>query len=163
MNLIEQIRDKQNQLQLMIDAIFDEIIEGVELRKVEENNSIKEYESLYPLTNTTVFKGKKPIRVQFKNYNILTPTWKKVVEAILKEILKEENMRIQINNLRDKLLGRVRKRLSFTSDGMRSPINLGENLFIETHYDTETLMNLLLEILNEINYDYRYIYIAVKR
>ena len=64
--------------------------------------------------------------------------------------------------LRDKLLGRVRKRLSKTDEDMRSPLKINDNLFIETHYDTETLIKLLLEILEEISYDYNDIQVVIK-
>ena len=71
-------------------------------------------------------------------------------------------MKQKLYELNDKLLGRKRTRLSKTPDDMRKPLELCENLYIETHYDTETLMNLLLQILNDIEYDYRDIKVAIK-
>lgn len=71
-------------------------------------------------------------------------------------------MKNRIMALRDKLLGRVRKRLSKTSNDMRSSLKIDDNLFIETHYDTETLVKLLLEILEEISYDYNEIQVVIK-
>ena len=45
---------------------------------------------------------------------------------------------------------------------MRSPLKLCDELYIETHYDTETLMKLLLEILDSISYDYNDIKVVIK-
>ena len=71
-------------------------------------------------------------------------------------------MKNKIFGLRDVLLGRVRTRVSKKKNQMRSPLKLCDELYIETHYDTETLMNLLLEILDSISYDYNNIKVVIK-
>ena len=131
------------------------------MQRGEENDEM-EYEITYPITNTSVFKGKKPIAVKIQNKRVITPTWKKVVENILKEVLEDEQMKNKIFGLRDVLLGRVRTRVSKKKNQMRSPLKLCDELYIETHYDTETLMNLLLEILDSISYDYNNIKVVIK-
>ena len=45
---------------------------------------------------------------------------------------------------------------------MKSPLKISENIYIETHYDTESLMKLLIQVLNEISYDYNNIKIVIK-
>ena len=46
---------------------------------------------------------------------------------------------------------------------MRSPMLLGENLYLETHYDTETLLNILMiRILRPIGYDFSSILVTVR-
>lgn len=162
MNIINDIREKQNQLIVMINTVFDEIVKEVEQLTLEENMTITEYESVYPVTNSTGFKGRKPIAVIIEGKRMTTPTWKKVVENVLREVIKDEKMKQKIFDLRDILLGRIRTRLSRKSDNMRSPIKLCDNLYIETHYDTETLIKLLIEILSEISYDYNKIKVVVK-
>lgn len=162
MNLINEIRENQNQLILMINTTFDELVKKVEKMQRGEENDEMEYEITYPITNTSVFKGKKPIAVKIQNKRVITPTWKKVVENILKEVLEDEQMKNKIFGLRDVLLGRVRTRVSKKKDKMRSPLKLCDELYIETHYDTETLMNLLLEILDSISYDYNNIKVVIK-
>ena len=162
MNLINEIRENQNQLILMINTTFDELVKKVEKIQRGEENDEMEYEITYPITNTSVFKGKKPIAVKIQNKRVITPTWKKVVETILKEVLEDEQMKNKIFGLRDVLLGWVRTRVSKKKDKMRSPLKLCDELYIETHYDTETLMNLLLEILDSISYDYNNIKVVIK-
>ena len=46
---------------------------------------------------------------------------------------------------------------------MRSPVQIDEALYVETHYDTETLLRILTtRILDEVGYDYSKIKIAVR-
>lgn len=162
MNIIKEIREKQNELVIMINSTFDDLVRKVEKIKMEENEFESEYETIYPITNTTGFKGRKPIAIIYKGERKMTPTWKVVVNTVLQEVIKDEMMKNRLMSLRDKLLGRVRKRLSKTSDDMRSPLKIYDNLYIETHYDTETLIKLLLEILEEISYDYNEIQVVIK-
>jgi len=160
-DLIQEIREKQNQIVVMINTAFDELVYKVETLQLEDSIG-REYEVKYPITNTTGFKGRKPIAILLNGERIICPTWKVVVETILGEILKDSIMEERIRGLADKLLGRVRNRLSTSPDKMRSPKKIKENLYIETHYDTETLMNFLLQILKEIKYDFSAIYVFVK-
>lgn len=162
MNIIKEIREKQNELVIMINSTFDDLVRKVENLEMRENELESEYETIYPITNTTGFKGKKPIAIIYKGKRQITPTWKVVVNTVLQEVIKDETMKNRLMALRDKLLGRVRKRLSKTPDDMRSPLKIYDNLFIETHYDTETLIKLLLEILEEISYDYNDIQVVIK-
>ncbi len=162
MNLVNEIREKQNEIIMIVNTLFDELVNEVSNIKVEQNEKINNFENILPLSNTKVFKGKKPIAVIFGKNRIKTPTWKIVIETILKEVLKEENMKEKLYDLSDKLLGRKRTRLSESPEEMRKPLKLDDNLYIETHYDTETLMNLLLQILNDISYNYKDIKVAIR-
>ncbi len=162
MNLVNEIREKQNEIIMIVNTLFDELVNEVSNIKVEQNEKINNFENILPLSNTKVFKGKKPIAVIFGENRIKTPTWKIVIETILKEVLKEENMKEKLYDLSDKLLGRKRTRLSESPEEMRKPLKLDDNLYIETHYDTETLMNLLLQILNDISYNYKDIKVAIR-
>ena len=147
-NLVEQIRKKQDEIILMVNSSFDEIIKEVSKMDHLPNKEPNEYELIYPLTNTAGFKGKKVIGVIIGEERKIAPTWKKVVEIIA--------------NLCDKLLGRKRTRISSTDKDMKSPLKISENIYIETHYDTESLMKLLIQVLNEISYDYNNIKIVIK-
>lgn len=162
LNLVNDIREKQNELIIMINTVFDEIVNEVNNLKDREYEAEVSYESVYPLTNKTGFKGKKPIAVEFDGHREITSTWKIVVKTILKKVIEDKKMKNRIMLLRNKVLGRVRIRISDKDIGMNSPLELCEDLYIETHYDTEALINLLLQILNDINYDYSNIKIVIK-
>lgn len=162
MDMIKNIREKQNEIIMIVNTLFDELIKEVSNIQIEQNEKLNDFETILPLSNTKIFKGKKPIAVIFGENRIITPTWKIVVETILKDVLKEENMKEKLYSLSDKVLGRKRTRLSKSSEEMRKPLKLSDNLYLETHYDTETLMNLLLQILNDISYDYNDIKVAIR-
>lgn len=162
MDMIKNIREKQNEIIMIVNTLFDELIKEVSNIQIEQNEKLNDFETILPLSNTKIFKGKKPIAVILGENRIITPTWKIVVETILKDVLKEENMKEKLYSLSDKVLGRKRTRLSKSSEEMRKPLKLSDNLYLETHYDTETLMNLLLQILNDISYDYNDIKVAIR-
>lgn len=161
-NIINEIRKKQDEIIVMINSTFDGIVKDISQLSPSNIKDEVEYELTYPLTNTSGFKSKKVIAVILNGQRIITPTWKTVVKTILLDVIKNEANKRKLYNLCDKLLGRKRTRLSSNSKDMRSPLELADNLYVETHYDTETLMNLLLQILNEISYDYSTVKIVIK-
>lgn len=163
-NIIDEIRKKQDELIVMINSSFDEIVKEISKLKQTDIKEDEQYDAIYPLTNTAGFKGKKIIGVILNGKREIVPTWKQAVYIILSDVIKDENNKKKLYNLCDKLLGRKRIRLSSSSENMRSPLKLSDddNLYVETHYDTETLMNLLLQILNEISYDYSNIRVVIK-
>ena len=159
--IIAEIRKKQDELIVMINTTFDQIVNDVSKLK-NINNANNQYELIYPLTNAGGFKGKKVIAVIINNKRYIAATWKTAVKIILEDALSDKQTKKKIMDLRDIILGRTRNRLSKSSTGMRSPIELDKNLYIETHYDTESLIKLLLEILNDVSYDFSNIRIVIK-
>ena len=73
MNTIKEIREKQNQIITMINAAFDEIVTNIEKQNLNINPYESIYESSYPITNVTGFKGRKPIAVIIDDNRIITP------------------------------------------------------------------------------------------
>lgn len=161
-NIIKEIRKQQDELILMINSTFDKIVKDVSKYQKGDVSNEEVYDMAYPITNTSGFKNKKAIAVVFKNKQVTTPTWKKVVEEILDDAIKDDKRKKALYSLRGKFLGRKRTILSTTSVNMRSPLEIDKGLYLETHYDTETLMNLLLQILTCISYDYSNINIIIK-
>ncbi len=91
------------------------------------------------------------------------PTWKKVVEIILKKCNQETVYHNRLIELRGKVAGRDRVLVGEKPDEMRSPLEIAEGLYVETHYDTESLLRILItRILDAIHYDYNGITIAVR-
>lgn len=120
---------------------------------------------LYPLNvGAGIFKGKRPTGVIFADgRRTENPTWKSVAEELLKDCCKDSDQRQALMDLRGKVLGRNRVLLGSETGKMRSPVKIDEALYIETHYDAETLMRILTtRILDMVGYDYSKIRIAVK-
>ena len=162
MEIIDEIRKKQDDLIVMINSTFDELVKKVSNLSEGVVVDSYSYETIYPLNNTSGFKGKKVISVIINDKRTIVPTWKVLALEIFKSVLEEDVFSERLYALRDKVLGRKRKRLSASDTDMRSPIKLSNNLYLESHYDTETLMNLVLQILNEIDFDYSNIKVVIK-
>lgn len=164
------------ELQVLREELIREIDEKIEqmVKKLQSENQTtsekkhvqaEEYESVYPLNvGTGIYKGKRPTGVIFEDGRRKeSPTWKKVMEEILKDCCKDSKKHQALMNLRGKILGRNRVLLGSETGKMRSPVKIDEALYVETHYDAETLLRILTtRMLDEVDYDYSKIRIAVK-
>ena len=123
------------------------------------------YENTYSLNaELSIFKGKKPTGVIFAGgKRVDVPTWKKAVEEILKDCNSDRGRHQKLMALRGKVQGRDRVLLGSENKTMRSPLKIADDLYVETHYDTETLLRIVTtRILSAVAYDYSEIRIAVR-
>lgn len=168
MDKIQMLQNLRNELIQSINLQIDDIILQLrnEQEPVAQREEIQTYESWYPLTSATgVFKGKKPIGVRFgSGQRVNIPTWKQVVCVILQNCVKDSTYKQRLMEIRGRIAGRNRVLLDDRPDEMRSPVKIDEGLWVETHYDTESLLRILTtRILEAIGYDYSEISIAVRR
>ncbi len=164
------------ELQILREALIQEIDEKIEqmIKKLQnmpqelganEHMLTRSFESIYPLNvGTGIYKGKRPTAIIFADCRrIESPTWKRVMEEILKDCCKNPENRQALMNLRGKVLGRNRVLVDSEPGKMRSPVKIEEALYVETHYDTETLLKILTNrILDKVGYNYSGIKIAVR-
>ena len=167
MDTIQELQNFRTQLIQEINVAFDTMIQNLrtEQTSIDFANENREYETLYPLSvGSGIFKGKKPTGVKFPDgTRVDVPTWKKVVEVILQQCNKEPANHSKLMALRGKLAGRDRVFLGKERGDMRSPVKIDKYLYIETHYDTETLLRILTtRILDAVQYDYSGILIAIR-
>ena len=167
MDVIKELEAMRKRMVQEINTEFDLLIERAvsEGLTIAESPTVESYESAYPLTaGTKIFKGTKPTRVTFPDgRQIRVATWKQVVAAVMDQCLKNASYKDRLKELTGIIAGRKRLLLAQTGDDMRSPLKLCDGLFMETHYDTETLLNVLtLRILGAIQYDYRGIQITIR-
>lgn len=102
------------------------------------------------------FVGRKPQCVILRGDEIMTPTWKKVITAVLRDCAQIPECHERLMNLRGFVMGREHTLLAETPEGMHSPVEISEGLYWETRYDTETLVRLLTKrILDDVGYDYQ--------
>lgn len=173
MDMVQELQQLREELVREIDEKIERMIEAVQNEEAQQEGpaartrcqAVRNYEIIYPLgVGTGIFKGKRPVGVLFpNNTRTETPTWKGVMEAILKDCCKDPNKEQALLNLRGKIQGRNRVLVGSETGKMRSPVKIADALFVETHYDTETLLRILTtRILNEVGYDYSGIQIAIK-
>ena len=169
MNIVLELQVLREELIREIDEKIEQMVKKLqnENQPTSENKRVQaeEYESIYPLNvGTGIYKGKRPTGVIFGDGTRKeSPTWKKVMEEILKDCCKDTAKHQALMNLRGKILGRNRVLLGSETGKMRSPVKIDEALYVETHYDAETLLRILTtRMLDEVDYDYSKIQIAVK-
>jgi len=86
-----------------------------------------------------------------------------VAEIILTDCISEPEKHRALMDLRGKILGRNRVLLGSEEGKMRSAVKIDEALYVETHYDAETLIRTLVtRILGPVGYDINGIQIAVQ-
>lgn len=169
MDVVLELERLREELIREIDEKISQVVKGLERENQETSQrsyeSDKPFESIYPLNvGTGIYKGKRPTGVIFANGSRKeSPTWKKVMEEILKDCCKDKNKRQALMDLRGKILGRNRVLVGSETGKMRSPIKIEDALYVESHYDTETLLRILTtRILDKVGYDYSGIQIAVQ-
>ena len=163
MNIMQEVQKIHGQI-IDLEASCSELIRkmGNNTATVERQR-IEAYEVIYPISmNPAVFKGKKPTAIIFGNERVSVSSWQKVLKEIILRCNAQPEYRKKLMNLRDKVSGRERVILSAKKSGMRRSFEIGTRLYIETHYDTETLLRILLtRILDEVGYNYSNITVAV--
>lgn len=140
--LIEQSRTSLlNQVNLEFDRIKS-IALGEETDCANETFFID-----IPLfSNASVFKGRKPINVIFEDGTICdTPTWKLVAKALLDRCYSNPNTRKRLYEMCGLIRGKNRLLLSHDCTEMNVPIAVADDMFFETKFDAETLMNVLVK------------------
>lgn len=167
MNIIEELEEMRKRVVRNINTEFDLLIERAKSETVQgpDKHDSKSYECTYPLTvGPAVFKGKKPIYIIFEDGSKLKIlTWKQLVENILKDCISNDTRKKALENLCGKVTGKKRELISNNEKDMKSPIKISDNLYMETHYDTETLLNILMRrILDVVNYDYSGISVVIR-
>jgi len=166
MDTIREIQDVRRRLIREIDATFERLIQEIKnnINTLDEENYSENYDVVYQLsTDPGLFKGKKPTMLFFGDEMVPVYTWKMVFKEVMNRCKSSPEKHKALMNLRMIISGRTRVILSDKPDGMRSPLKLDNKLYAETHYDTETLIRILLHrILDTINYDYNNISVAIR-
>lgn len=160
MDVVYELEEMRRRVLQEINAEFDIMIrrmeDGLRRGELHTGSASRPYESKHSLTvGTRMFKGKKPTSVTFESgESASVMTWKQLVEAVLKDCIREPRYKNALLALRGRVAGKTRVILSEVPESMRSPLKIDEKLYMETHYDTETLLNVLMSrVLNPIGYD----------
>lgn len=168
MNIIKEIEITRSRLLNEINTEMDLLLKRVKEYSYTEFETVTEevYESILPLSdNPAVFKGKKPIAVIFATgKRVEAHTWKQAVTEIMKDCISDKNKRDIVESMCGKLAGNKRVILSKDNTAMTSPLEIDENLYLESHYDAETMLKILTtRILDYVGYDYTKISIALRK
>lgn len=159
---IKLIEESREQLHRMIDERYDEL-----LLALKSGQSISNLTSPAKLSLTTapaIFKGRKPASVVLPDgQEQITPTWKSVVSAILKDCNADEERHRLMMELCGCTAGRFRTILTHDPFELNVPLKIDSDIYFEGKFDTEYLLKMMKErVLDYVGYDYRNITVTLK-
>lgn len=164
MTMLENVELMRSNLIKTVNSECDKMREAIlELGLTNEHEETA-FETLYPLSGDSgVFRGKKPVSVYFsESERVNVTTWKQVAEVILTKVTNDNHYLGELYKLSGRISGKQRVLLDDNSEKMRRPLKIKEKLYMETHYDTESLLRILTaRILSAIGYDYSHIHVSV--
>ncbi len=145
---VELIEELRAQLHETVDRRIDALLSGQTSQ--EQGADLDLPLDIHP----SVFKGKRPLSVSFPDgRTVEAATWKKAISAILADCNSDPVRHGRLMSVAGKVLGRDRVLLG-DKRGMDSPIKIDEGLYMETKFDTESLLYVLKErILKPVGYD----------
>ena len=162
--IMAEIKCAQVSIVREVNKSFEELIKKLDEMKENEGAGLKTYETIYPISaDPSNFKGEKPTCVIFGTERVIARTWKDVFKHLILKCNSDQKKHEALMELRNKVLGRERTLLSNKPDGMLRPFKIDDKMYAETHYDTESLIRILLHrILDEVEFDYSNISVGVK-
>ena len=160
---LSELEAVRAQLLGMVNDRIDSLIAKIKNGEAIDNNTLSAAEIVYPLSiEPALFKGTKPTAVHFGGEKIPVKTWRKAYTLILRRCAGISEKRETLMGLRNKISGRTRIILSDKPDGMSRPIEIADDVFVESFFDTEWLGRIMTkEILDVVRYDYSGISVSV--
>lgn len=165
MNILEEIEAARQRIIREINAEFDRMADSISRNSDNITAEPIQYEITYPITaDSGIFKGKKPISVIIGGERTDVKTWKEIVKVVMEKCIESNDNIIKLYQLAGKISGQKRVLLANSGENMRSPIEITNHLYMETHYDTETLLKILItRILAPIGYNTNEISVVIRR
>ncbi len=157
--MLEYTEKIRKELHELVDQQIDRF-----LTRLENGEQISPPETVLPLSAMAAyFKGKKPVAVLYPDgTEVSAATWKKAAVQLLQHCAEDELMRGRLEEIRGKVLGRNRLLFSDSGDGMDVPLEVCPGMFLESKFDTETLLNVITKrIFDPIGYDYSGIHLKI--
>ncbi len=158
---IEKFRQQMHEdIDIKCDSIIERIKNGESL-KVSDNCN----ERIMPLNSMSAFfKGKKITAIVFSDGRERSVSkWKEAVQIILQDCNSNEIMHNALIDICGKVYGKSRILFADTPADMIAPIQIDNDMYLETKFDVESLLNVLKNrILDFVGYDYSGISIKFK-
>lgn len=104
----------------------------------------------------STLRGTKPTLLRYGDDTIPVTSWKRAFAAVLDICNRQEHYHEALLAIRNETLGRSRKVIADSPQGMLSPLKVDDKLYVETNFSTEALLKLLRDrILSRIDFDSR--------
>lgn len=153
--LVAEIREATALSQQKLDTLLE--LFGLEVSADDKAKYLQDpREQILPLGSAAAeCKGKKAVAVVLPNgERVETSTWRKAVAAIMRDCDADPQRHELLMGLRERVPCRLRQMLLGTPKGMDAPLKINDDLYLESKFDTQALLdNLTQRILRPVGYD----------
>lgn len=156
MDYIEMVEKVREELLQEVNRRCDALIRNYQEEEQGISSRPENQKRILAWVSPATLKGKKPVSLTFASgETIATPTWKKVVQTILKHCNEQPDMHERLIQLRGKVFGRQRTILGKFPERMDVPIQIDKDLYFEAKFDTEALLTMMeRKVLEPVGYDF---------
>ena len=161
--MIDQLEDSRARMHRYIDEQYDELRTRILCGEyVTAITAMLERE--YPLDAAdTTFKGKKPVSIHFgdgREHQV--KSWKEVAAILLQDCITSPFASSRMYEMAGSYAGRKRIILDRTPEKMDVPIYIAPDLYFEGKFDTQSLIYMLKQIMDQCGYDHSGITLTVR-
>ena len=156
MDYIEMVEKVREELLQEMNRRCDALIRNYQEEEQGISSRPENQKRILAWVSPATLKGKKPVSLTFgSGETIATPTWKKVVQTILKHCNEQPDMHERLMQLRGKVFGRQRIILGKVPEEMDVPLQIDKDLYFESKFDTEALLTMMeRKVLEPVGYDF---------
>lgn len=156
MDYIAMIEKAREELLQEVNRRCDDLIRRYQEEEQGISPKTEVRERTLAWISPAALKGKRPVALTFASGEVvLTPTWKKVVQTILKHCNEQPDMHERLMQLRGRVFGRQRTILGKVPEEMDVPLQIDKDLYFEAKFDTEALLTMMeRKILEPVGYDF---------
>jgi len=161
--MLEQLEASRTRMHRYIDEQYDELKARILCGEyVASITAMLEHE--YPLdTADSTFKGKKPVSIHFSDgRSHQVKSWKEVAAILLQDCITNPECASRMYNIVGSYSGRKRIILDRTPERMDVPIFIAPNIYFEGKFDTQSLIYILKQIMDQCGYDHAGITLSVR-
>ena len=138
MDYIAMIEKAREELLQEVNQRCDDLIRRYQEEEQGISPKIEVRERTLAWSSPAALKGKYPVALTFASGEVvLTPTWKKVVQTILKHCNEQPDMHERLMQLRGKVFGRMRTIPGKVPEEMDVTLQIDKDLYVEAKFDTE--------------------------
>lgn len=159
---IESVEKLREQMHKNVNLKCDNLIERIINDEPLDDTAVQR---ILPLNSMSAFfKGAKVTAVRFSDGSeISVGKWKVAVKVIMQNCNSNEEMHTALTSVCGTVFGKTRTLFDKSPDEMIAPIKIDENMYLETKFDVEALLNVLKNrIFDLIGYDYSGISIKIE-
>lgn len=160
---IENVERLRVQMHNDVDSKCDNLIKRIIKGESLDDDIV--VQRILPLNSMSAFfKGTKVTAVRFADGSeISVGKWKDAVKVIMQNCNSNEEMHAALTRICGTVFGKTRTLFDKSPDEMIAPIKIDENMYLETKFDVEALLNVLKNrIFDLIGFDYSGISIKVE-